>query len=142
MDAKMGLTLDNQRYMALLSERPPRRVSTQDEYDGWADWLESLSFKADPTPEEDALADMVTVLLEDFDRREFPEFFEHNPLRALRYLMEQNEMSQADLARLLNISRTTASHIYRGERGISKTVAVKLAQHFHLPVGAFLPKAK
>jgi plasmid maintenance system antidote protein VapI len=47
-------------------------------------------------------------------------------------------MTQADLARLLNVSRATANHIVHGKQGISKAVALQLAKHFAIDVSVFL----
>ncbi len=45
---------------------------------------------------------------------------------------------QADLARLLNVSRTTANHIFHGAQGISKNNALQLSGFFAIDVDVFL----
>ena len=49
--------------------------------------------------------------LVDYDRKQNPELYESDPLGSLKFLMEASDMSQADLGRLLRVSRTTASQI-------------------------------
>lgn len=134
----MGLTINNTLYHQLLCERPPHKIESADEYDDWAQWIESVDFAPEATPEQKALSELMTLALEEYDRRQHPELSAVDPLGSLRFLMESNGMTQADLSRLLGISRTTASQIYNGQRGISKASALKLAERFALPVSIFL----
>ncbi len=135
----MGLTLNAKRYSSLLAEHVPRRIDSQSEYDHWADWLEATRFDEASTPEDHALADVITILLEDFDRREHPDLSSSDPLTMLHYVMERHSITKADLGRLLEVSRATASNIYSGKQGISKRSAAILAKHFKLSIQAFLP---
>ncbi len=134
----MGLTINTERYLALLSERPPQCISSGEDYDYWAEWIEKVDFNPAASDEERALADLMTVALVDYDEKNYPELFAADPLGSLQFLMEANEMSQADLGRLLGVSRTTVSQICGGTRGISKANALKLAERFGLPVGVFI----
>ena len=52
--------------------------------------------------------------------------------------MENRKITQADLARLLNVSRTTANHIFQGKQGISKSNARQLSKFFAIDVDVFL----
>lgn len=136
----MGLSAnDHISYLTLLREHPPRKIETQREYDKWAAWLEAVDFNPVSTRAEKQLAELVAILLEEFDRRTYPTLFESDPLSTLLHLMEENSLSQADLARILGVSRTTASHICHGTRGISKAIAVKLGDHFKTSASLFLP---
>ncbi len=80
----------------------------------------------------------MTVALADYDEKHYPEFYAADPLGSLKFLMESNAMSQADLGRLPGVSRTTASQICGGTRGISQANALKLADRFGLPVSVFI----
>jgi len=70
----MGLTLNTERYAGLLAEHAPRRIDSQSENDQWANWLEVIRFNEPSKPDEGALGDPITILLEDFDRRNHPDF--------------------------------------------------------------------
>ena len=63
---------------------------------------------------------------------------EMSPHQFLQSLMENRNMTQADLARLLNISRTTANHLYHGTQGISKSNALQLSKFFAIDVDVFI----
>ena len=133
----MGLSLNTERYLDLLQKHMPRPLESDEDYDYWAGVLESIDFSPDSTVEERALAELMRSASVDYDQKQNPELYESDPLGSLKFLMEANEMSQADLGRLLGVSRTTASQICGGTRGISKANALNLAERFALPVGGF-----
>jgi HTH-type transcriptional regulator/antitoxin HigA len=60
-----------------------------------------------------------------------------DPMSALKYLMEESGMTQADLGRLLG-NRALASLILNGHRRLSKTLMRKLAGHFKVSPALFL----
>jgi HTH-type transcriptional regulator/antitoxin HigA len=60
-----------------------------------------------------------------------------SPLEALKYLMEENQMSAGDLGKILG-ERTLGSKILRGERKIGITYAKALAKRFSVEVGLFI----
>ena len=134
----MVLSIDEARYGELLRRELPRKIESDEDYDRWAAEIEEIDMRGNPSNEERALADLLGIALEDYDRRRYPEEFASAPLATLTHLMEENSMSQADLARLLGVTRTTASQICGGKRGISKAVAFKLANRFRLDVRTFL----
>ena len=134
----MGLTLNTERYLELLQKHMPRPIESDEDYDYWAGILESIDFSPDSTAEERALAELMKSAMVDYDQKQNPELYESDPLGSLKFLMDANGMSQADLGRLLEVSRTTASQICGGTRGISKANALKLAERFGLPVGVFV----
>ena len=55
----------------------------------------------------------------------------------LTFLMEQHQMNASDLGRLLG-QRELGSKLLREERQLSKTMIVKLADHFHVSPAYFL----
>ena len=58
------------------------------------------------------------------------------PHELLEYLLEEHNLKQTDLSDL--VDQSTLSKILRGERSISKRLALGLATRFHVPVGVFL----
>ncbi len=61
------------------------------------------------------------------------------PLDVLRHLLEANTLTGADLARLLNVSRSLASRILSGERQLTASHIATLSCRFHINPAAFLP---
>jgi HTH-type transcriptional regulator/antitoxin HigA len=134
----MGMTLNQERYLAVLARHLPRPIESDEDYDHWAEVLEAIDMSVSASEEERMLSALMKPMMEDYDRRQNPELYALDPLGSLKFLLESNGMTQADLARLLGISRTTASQIYNGHRGISKASALKLADRFGLNVSVFL----
>ena len=56
----------------------------------------------------------------------------------LRQLCEENDLSGADLSRILGASRLLGSMLLRGDRNITAEHARTLGKHFKLEPGAFL----
>jgi HTH-type transcriptional regulator/antitoxin HigA len=60
------------------------------------------------------------------------------PERALESLMEDNDLSQSELARKLEAPQSVISEFLAGKRGLSKTLVLKLAYHFKVSPELFL----
>lgn len=58
--------------------------------------------------------------------------------RLLRQLCEENDVSGADLSRILGASRLLGSMLLRGDRSITADHARTFGKHFKLDPGAFL----
>jgi HTH-type transcriptional regulator/antitoxin HigA len=82
---------------------------------------------------------MVLVgLVEEYENKYHPvELPKITPLQRIKYLMGENDMTTADLGRLLGNSGL-ASMILHGKRAISKANAKILGQRFGLNPGAFI----
>jgi HTH-type transcriptional regulator / antitoxin HigA len=80
----------------------------------------------------------LAILVDEFDREHHPFARpKFTPAERLKYLMDENGMSTADLGRLLGNSGL-ASLILHGKRAISKANAKVLAKRFGLEVGTFI----
>lgn len=58
--------------------------------------------------------------------------------KLLAYLMEENGVSPFQLAQEGLVNQANLSRILAGEQGISKALARKLAERFHVGVGVFI----
>jgi plasmid maintenance system antidote protein VapI len=52
--------------------------------------------------------------------------------------MEDNQLSQSELARQLEVSQSVISELLGGKRGISKSLVLKLAEYFRVSSELFL----
>ena len=87
------------------------------------------------SPEQDALAELLTLLIQQFEKRyDLPHA---TPLEALRSLMEDRSLRQRDLLTVF-VSSSVASDVLNGKREISKLHARRLAEFFHVPVSLFI----
>jgi HTH-type transcriptional regulator/antitoxin HigA len=88
------------------------------------------------TPEERALADLLTFLIEAFEENHY-RLGASTPLSRLKMLMEEHGLRQADLLDVFG-SRGIASEVLGDKRRISRAHAVRLGERFGLPASVFL----
>ena len=130
-------TLTEAAYGKLLSQTRPRVIRTEAENERALAQLEALDTQGRPlTGEEEALADLLTVLVQQFEEIRYP-LGHADPLDALRNLMEVRQLRQRDLIPIFGAS-SVISDVLNGKRSISKNHARKLAEFFHVPVSLFI----
>jgi addiction module HigA family antidote len=61
-----------------------------------------------------------------------------SPGEVLAHLIDERGLTKAEVAQATGIPRQTITNIVKGDRGISKANAVKLARYFHAAPGLFL----
>lgn len=90
------------------------------------------------TPEEDALLDVLTDLIEKFESKKHRGLRQDPaPHEILRFLMEQNGLAQKDLWTLLG-GKSHTSEILSGKRKVSNRQAGLLGKRFHVSPGLFI----
>lgn len=82
--------------------------------------------------EETSLLEMLSILIEDYDRKHYP-LPPSQPHTVLAFLLEQRGLEPHDLWPVLG-SKSRVSEVLNGKRAISKTHAKKLASFFHVAV--------
>ncbi len=68
----MTLTFDPIQYASLLAEAMPKVIHTKEEYDRALHVIEPLHFKSNPTPEEDALYNLLLMLIKAYEDKTYP----------------------------------------------------------------------
>jgi HTH-type transcriptional regulator / antitoxin HigA len=129
-------TLDPVKYGRLCAKALPKVIASAREFDRMAEHLEALTFKANPSAEERALAGLLTQLIETYDDLHYP-LPEIPPHEMVAYLMRQRGLKQTDLVELIG-SRAQVSDLVGGKRSISKAQAKKLAAFFKVSTDLFL----
>lgn len=86
--------------------------------------------------EESSLLEMMSILIEDYDRKHYP-LPPSEPPKMLAFLLEQRGLEPHDLWPVLG-SKSRVSEILSGRRAVSKANAKKLAAFFHVPVDLFI----
>ena len=125
-------------YMACVSELPLRPIRTEDDYREALEVLGRLASREDlDAGEQDYLA-ALSHFVGDYERNSLAlRLRPMKPLEALRFLMNQNDMTTTDLGDVLG-SRGLASEILNGKRGLSKTIIRRLASRFAVEPSLFL----
>ena len=90
------------------------------------------------TPDQEDYFDLLCRLIEDYEK-EHVNAPKATALDALQHLLDANDMSAADLARLLDVHRTLGGMILRGERQLTLTHVRTLAKRFNVSADLFLP---
>lgn len=129
--------LDRARYAALLSEALPVCVASKADYERLLAVAERLIDKGEgKTREEGELLSLVATLLERYEEEHYP-VPAAAPHEVLRHLMEEREMSQADLLPVFK-SRGYVSDVLSGARPINAGKARALAEFFGVSPGLFI----
>ena len=125
-------TINETAYGKLLARALPRVIKTEAENERMIAELEKLDTRGRPlTPEEESLAELMTLLVREFEESKYP-LGHAEPLEALRILIEDRGNRQRDLIPVFG-SSSVVSDVLNGKRSISKAHARKLAEFFHVP---------
>jgi HTH-type transcriptional regulator / antitoxin HigA len=130
--------LDARKYGRLLLRVLPVVIQTEEEYDRIDAEVGNLLKKGHNklAPEERALFELLTKLIEDYDAQHYS-FPQSQPHERLRALMEHNELTQADLLPIFK-SRGYISEVLNGKRAISKRIAKALGERFSVSADLFI----
>jgi HTH-type transcriptional regulator/antitoxin HigA len=130
------LEISESVYRELLAKALPRPIRTDEEHERLTALLLELDEREDRTPEEDALAEVVTLLIEDYEEKRYP-LPRVSPHESLKALMEERSLKHKDIWPVLG-NKGAATEILSGRRSISKAQAKRLAEFFRVPVDLFI----
>jgi HTH-type transcriptional regulator/antitoxin HigA len=128
--------LDEKTYGQLLRRTLPHVVRTDAEHARLTDELMRLDEREDLTLEEQELAELLTVLIDEYEGRRYP-IRKASPRQTLQHLMEARNLTQKDLWKVFG-SKGITSEVFHGKRSISKTQAKKLATYFRVSAELFI----
>jgi len=130
-------SINKTAYGKLLARTLPRVIKSEKENERMIAELEQLDTQGRAlTPEEQNLAELMTLLIREFEDSRYP-LGHAAPLEALRILTENRGLRQRDLIPVFG-SSSVASDVFTGKRSISKAHARKLAEYFHVPASLFI----
>ena len=127
---------DLRQYGKLLSRVLPAVIETEQENERMLAEVNKLMGKANLSPAESKLFDLMVRLIEDFEEQHY-ELNASTPNGVLRELMEARGVKQRDLWELFG-SKGTASEVINGKRSISKAQAKALGKYFRVSPELFL----
>ena len=132
----MPLTFNSNNYTNLLVKYQPKVIKTEVENERAIALAEELEHNLHRTPEEEALLELLVILVEKFEEEHYS-IPQQTPHSMLLHLIEDNDLKQEDLVGVLG-SRGVVSEVVNGKRGISKSQAKALAAFFNVEVGLFI----
>jgi HTH-type transcriptional regulator / antitoxin HigA len=124
-------------YEELLLETSPAVIETREQYEAVLRRVADLTRARRRTPEETKLFRLLSLLIQDYDRRHALPLDEATPAERLEYLLEVSGKTPADLLSVFG-QRSHANEALHGKRPISAAQARKLGEMFHLNPGYFL----
>jgi HTH-type transcriptional regulator/antitoxin HigA len=127
----MNLSAVTPVYTALLAKFPPRIIRTEEQNEGYIKALYELEQRRDTWgPEEADLADLFTLLIEDFEDKNY-QLPPCSSLEAIRFLMDQHGLKQKDLAEVFG-TPSIVSEVLSGKRDLNKEHIRRLSERFHV----------
>ena len=98
--------------------------------------LPQLDEREDLPPEEEARAEVLTLLIEDYEEKYHP-LHRLSPNESLRAPMEERGLKHKDIWPVLG-NKGAATEVLSGRRSNSKVQAKRLAEFFRVPVELFI----
>ena len=123
-------------YAKLLAKSLPRPIRTETEHARLVEILLEFDEREDLSPEEEALAEVMTLLIEDYEAKFHP-LPTVSPNESLKALMEDRGLKHKDIWPVLG-NKGAATEVLSGRRSISKAQAKRLAEYFRVPVELFI----
>jgi HTH-type transcriptional regulator / antitoxin HigA len=117
-------------YARLLARIPPKVIRTEAENEHYIDALYALQQKRSLTREEKELADLLTLLIENFEEKRY-QLPRVTPRQALSFLMEQHALKQKDLLDIFG-TRSVVAEVVNGKRELTKEQIRRLSQRFQV----------
>ena len=133
-------TINNTKYAEILATALPRKIETEEENERVLKIIGNLMSKGEDnlSPEEETLLVLLAELVEDFEKKAYPEVGNSStPRDVLMFLMEQHGLKQKDLVDIFS-SSGTISQVLNGARQISKAQAKALAERFKVSAELFI----
>lgn len=130
------LEIKDSFYARLLAKSLPRPIHSPAEHARLTKMLLQLDVRDDLTPEEEALAEVLTLLIEDYEEKAYP-LPRVSPNVSLVALMEERGLQHKDIWPVLG-NKGAATEILNSRRSISKAQAKRLAEFFRVPVDLFI----
>ena len=127
---------DRDEYAQLLGEALPHVLHTEAENERCTAVLERLLRKQNRTTEENRLAELLTLVIEEFEETHYAASRPSGPVDILRHLMESNGLRQVDMVDVFGTA-SVVSEVLRGKRELSKAHILKLSKRFHLSPALF-----
>jgi HTH-type transcriptional regulator / antitoxin HigA len=128
--------VNEKTYAQLLVRTLPHVIRTDEECERLTTELMRLDERERLSPEEKELAELLSILIDEYEERRFP-IRKASPQQTLKHLMEARNLTQKDLWKVFG-SKGITSEVFHGKRAISKAQAKKLAEFFHVDIEVFI----
>jgi HTH-type transcriptional regulator/antitoxin HigA len=128
-------TIDLKEYRTLVGRSLAHVIRNEEENEHYIGVLESLDAQEDPTPAERELAELLTVLIENFEEEHY-KLRRAKPKETLAELMAANNLKQRDLVDIFG-APSIVSEVLSGKRNLTVDHIRRLAERFHVSPEVF-----
>ncbi|MFW0738410.1 helix-turn-helix domain-containing protein [Flavobacterium sp. N502536] len=112
-----------------------RPIKTEHDYDLALERVNAI-FDAKPNTDEGDELDILVTLIEKYEQINYP-IPEPDPIEAIKFMMEQNGLTDADLGVILN-SRSRVSEIFKRKRALTLNQIRILTEALHIPASTLI----
>jgi HTH-type transcriptional regulator/antitoxin HigA len=119
----------------MIGQGYPRLIHNEDELTQYTQALFDLTAMPDPTPDEEEAIELISLLIDHYETVHYP-LPEAEPVEVLRFLLEQNGLSQRDIAPELG-SESTVSLVLSGKRQLNRDHIARLSRRFNVSPAVF-----
>ena len=124
----MTTSTANPIYGKLLAKTLPKVIQSEKENDRYMKTLLALEQKDTLTPQEKDLADLLTLLIENFEEKHY-RLPKASPLEVIIFLMDQHGLKQKDLVDVFG-TPSVISEVLGGKRDLNKEHISRLSKRF------------
>ena len=118
-------------YTALLVKFPPRVIKSEEQNESYIEALHDLEQRHDSWgPEEAELADLFTLLIEDFEEKHYA-LPKCSPLETIGFLMDQYGLQRKDMVDVFG-TPSIVSEVMNSKRELNKEHIRRLSEKFHV----------
>jgi HTH-type transcriptional regulator / antitoxin HigA len=132
----MTFTFNRDKYTELLSEYQPKIIKTEVENEYALEVVERLINLHSRTPEQEAIYELLVVLIEKFEQEFYKPNLESNPGTMLSFLMDQRDLQPIDLISIFG-SEIAVDEVISGKKMIDRSTADRLGELFHVDPSLF-----
>jgi HTH-type transcriptional regulator / antitoxin HigA len=133
----MSATAVRSEYAALLSNTLPAVIRSEAENERYIALLEELDGKGNRmTPAERRLADLLTLLIENFEEKHYA-LKAASPVDVLNELMRANNLKQKDMVDIFG-TPSIVSEVLHGKRQFTTEHIRRLSRRFHVSPEVFI----
>ena len=134
-------TPPSNEYLELVRAFPPRMIHDDEELDQAIAVADELLDRPDLSSDARDYLAVLGLLIEDYERAQV-ELPIVSGVDLLRHLMEENDLSQSDLAPLFGGNRSIVSEVLNGKRRLALSHVQRLAEYFGLPADVFIDRER